>query len=142
MLGKAISIQIHRDIFHDAYWSARANSKKRIPAQHGLTKVAFPVTTYARDEAWPEYVSDVEEYARMRCSAQKQGRNTNLWRTPRMRLASNQWTRLSLVGDVTAENGGSISCRFVFYNYQRGNNAFVDDVMIVPITDAPLGEAR
>jgi len=56
-IQKTSSFNLHRDAYIvDAFWYKRSYSKYRVPNNHELPAIAFPVKTYMAENTWPEFI--------------------------------------------------------------------------------------
>ena len=78
---------------------------------------------------------DVESYVRFRATARNlEGEFHGAhFDSAHFNVPARQWTRLSLVANVTDNRDSLRIDAIYFYNYNRGDLAYIDDVVVVPI---------
>ena len=80
----------------------------------------------------PEH-PDVEQYVQMEATAQHNGALRERWITPRVQVKPGEWSRVSIVANITAKMDAFGIDYILFYNYNKGDAAYIDDVIIVPL---------
>ncbi len=74
---------------------------------------------------------DVEQSVQMTTTGQRDGMNLEHWRTPSVQIQPGEWTRLSVVADIRPNMNSFGICWIVFENYEAGDVAYIDDIVIV-----------
>ena len=76
---------------------------------------------------------DVEQYVQMTTTGQSDGTNQAHWTTSRVQIQPGEWTRLSVVANITPRMNRFGIDWIIFYNFKEGDVAYIDDVVIVPL---------